>query len=65
MMHNDPLNPTGPNEMLFVGQTRVHPHNDVLVAGAHWHLLANTIEPSVVPAKRQERIHVPQHVHMQ
>ena len=46
-MHNDPLNPTGPNEMLFAGQTRVRRITIILVAGAHWRLLANAIEPSM------------------
>jgi len=47
MMHNDPLNPNGPNEMLFAGQTRVHQRTNILVVGAHWRFLANAIEPSV------------------
>jgi len=47
MMHNDPLNPTGPNEMLFAGQTRVRQRTIILVAGTHWRLLTNAIEPSV------------------
>jgi len=44
-MHNDPLSPTGPNEMLFAGQTRVRRKTIILVAGVHWCLLANVIEP--------------------
>jgi len=47
MMHDDPVNPSGPNEMLFAGQTRVHQTTIILVADAHWRLLANAIEPSV------------------
>jgi len=46
-MHIDPLNPSGPNDMLFAGHTRVHPKNHILVVGPHCCLLANTIEPSV------------------
>jgi len=30
-MHIDPLNPSGPNDMLFAGHTRVHPKNHILV----------------------------------
>jgi len=37
----------GRDEMPFVGQTRVHPKNHVLVVGAHWRILANTSELSV------------------
>jgi len=44
---SDPLNPTGPNEMLFAGQTHVRRRTIILVAGAHWRLLANVIEPCV------------------
>jgi len=47
MMHNDPLNPTGPNEMLFAGQTRVRQGTIVVVVGAHWRILANAIVSSV------------------
>jgi len=47
VMHNDPLKPTGPNEMLFAGQTCVRQRTIILVADAHWLLLANTTEPSV------------------
>jgi len=32
-----------PNKMLFVGQTRVRPKNHILVVGAHWRILVNTI----------------------
>jgi len=35
MMHNDLVNPTGLNEMLFAGQTRVSHRTIILVAGAH------------------------------
>jgi len=34
VMHIDPLNPTGLNEM-SAGETREHPTNHALVAGAH------------------------------
>jgi len=47
MVHIDPFNPTRSNEMLFAGQTRVRRKNHVLIAGAHWRLVANTIEPSM------------------
>jgi len=47
MMHNDPLNPTGPNEMLFAGRTRVRQGAILLVAGAQWQIVANATEPSV------------------
>jgi len=33
--------------MLFAGQTRVRQRTIILVAGAHWPLLANAIETSV------------------
>jgi len=62
MTHIDLLNPTGPNEILFTGQTRVRSKSHVLVAGANWRQLANTIEPSAVPAKRQQRVQVRQRV---
>jgi len=39
---------SGPNETLFVGQTRVRQRTVIILfAGAHWRLLFNTIEPSV------------------
>jgi len=51
MMHNDPLNLTGPNEMLFAGHTQsVRQRTIILAAGAHWRLLANAIEPSICGA---------------
>jgi len=46
-MHNDPLNPAGPNKMLFAEQIRLRQRTITLVAGAHWRLPANAIEPSV------------------
>jgi len=33
--HIEPINPTGLNEMLFAGPTRVYPKNHILVDGAH------------------------------
>jgi len=65
MTHFDCINPTGMNEMLFAGQTRVSQGNHILVSGANWRILANTIEPSAVSAKRQQRVQVRQRVHMQ
>jgi len=53
----DPLIPTGPNEILFAGQTRLRPNNHVLVAGAHWRHLVSTNGSSAVPAKRQQPIY--------
>ena len=47
MIHNDPLNPTGPNDMLFAGQTHVCQRAIILVAVARWRLLANAIEASM------------------
>ena len=47
MMHNDSLNLTGPNGMLFSGQTHVRRRTIILVAGAHWRLLIDAIEPSM------------------
>jgi len=54
------LNAIGPNEMLFAGQIRVRPKNHVIVAGAHWRILVSTIEPSAVPAKKQQSVQVRQ-----
>jgi len=45
--HTNTLNSTGLNEMLFAGQICVHVKNHALVAGAHWRLLANTVELSM------------------
>jgi len=36
-----------PIEMTFAMLIQVHRRNDVLDVGAHWHLLANAIEPSM------------------
>jgi len=47
MMHNDPLNPTGSNKVLCARQTRLHQRTIILVAGAHWRLLANATEVSM------------------
>jgi len=54
-----------PIEMPFRGLTRAGSRNNVLVAWAHWRNLVNTIEPSAVPAKGQQRVLVRQLVHMQ
>jgi len=44
------LNPSGSTELLSAAQTRVRPKN-IVVAGAHWRILANIIEPSMRSAK--------------
>jgi len=44
MMHNDPLNLSGPNKMLFEGQIRVRQRTTILPAvhiGASWQMRLN------------------------
>jgi len=45
--------------------TQAGSKNNALVGWAHYCNLVNTIERSAMPAKRQQRVRVPQHIHMQ
>jgi len=54
-----------PIEMLFRGLPCIGSRYNVLVGWAHWRHLVDTIEPSDVPTKRQQRVQIRQCIHMQ
>ena len=51
-----------PIEMPFRGLTHAGSRNNVVVGWARWHQLVNTIEPSALPSKKQQRISASAHI---